>query len=69
MAKATTLTATLPSGEVVTRKTARAYTHVVAFKTPTKGEWYAHSWASAYRLAMAVSVPAGYERQIVEVNA
>ena len=69
MAAKTTLTATLPSGEIVTRKTLRAYTYVVALKTPTSGEWFAHSWATDYRLAMARSIPFGYDREIVPVNA
>jgi len=66
---ARTLTATLPSGETVTRKTARAYAYVVALKTPTAGEWFAYSWSSTYALAMAVRVSPDYERQIVPVAA
>jgi hypothetical protein len=66
---ARTLTATLPSGEIVTRKTARAYAYVVALKAPTSGEWFANNWASSYALAEAVCAFPGYERQIVPVNA
>jgi hypothetical protein len=36
MAKTTLLTATLPNGETVTRRTARTYTHVVATHRPER---------------------------------
>ena len=45
MTKATTLTVTLPNGELAKRKTARTYTHVVCAKS------WAYSWASSLELA------------------
>lgn len=50
-----TLTATLPSGEIVTRTTARTYTHVVARKATyadgTTAGWCAHGWCGRPNLA------------------
>ncbi len=55
MASTRKLTATLPSGEVVTRRTARTYTHVVARKlTYTDGSstgWHCTGWCGRPDLA------------------
>lgn len=55
MAKTQQLTATLPSGEIVTRRTARTYSHVVASKTTytdgTCSGWHTHGWCGRPELA------------------
>lgn len=55
MAKTQQLTATLPDGQAVTRRTARTYTHVVASHTTytdgTSTGWHAHGWCGRPELA------------------
>ena len=70
MAKATTLTATLPDGQTVTRKTARSYTHLIAYRAPEGGAWFAGGWCGSLALAMKSSGRywKGYEEQIILVN-
>lgn len=68
MTKKTKLTTTLPSGETLTRTTARNYTHVVSSTCLT---WV--SWASSLALAekelfRLARVTKGYDFQITTVD-
>jgi hypothetical protein len=68
---ATRITATLPNGVEVIKKTTVPYTHILAVKSPS-GTWFVGRWSSSLSLAQkaADTVWLSYpDRQICQVNA
>jgi hypothetical protein len=68
---ATRITATLPNGVQVTKKTTVSYTHVVAVQAPD-GEWFDARWSRSLSLAQKAAYtiwPSYPDRQICQVNA
>jgi hypothetical protein len=67
----TTITATLPDGVQVIKKTTVPYTHVIAVQTP-EGSWFAARWSRSLSLAQKAADtiwPSYPDRRICQVGA